>query len=547
MSWVAIAELLTSPAERPVAVDPGKTLGDLRRDTAALVAELRGKSATSVLLVAEDTYRFAAGFLAALHAGLPLTLAPATLLGPRRPGEILLAESQHSPDLHLDHDFAGTAALAPLDPERASIAFLTSGSTGEPKRVPKRLVHLEREIATLEATFGAEAGSGPVRSTVANHHIYGILFYVLWPLARGIPFACRQAAHWGPLLGTLKDGILVSSPAHLGRLEGIEALPADARPRLVFSSGGLLAPEAAAEGARVLGQAPVEVFGSTETGGVAWRRQETPGVPWRLFPGVTATPSDDSLLQVRSGLFDDPLVEMGDRVALGGEGTFTLLGRADRIVKVEGTRVSLTEIEAALLTLPGITEARALLLPGRREAIGAVLVASAESRLALLRRIRGSLSGKLPRVALPRRLRLVEAMPVNSQGKTTQADLLALFEIRAANPMGDPDILAVRAALERCEIDLMVPAGLPCFDGHFPGRAVLPGVTQVDWAWRLGTRYLGLEGGFAGLKGLKFRRIVEPGTRLLLVLERRGADRFGFDFRNAEDSVSTGEIQLAPA
>jgi acyl-coenzyme A synthetase/AMP-(fatty) acid ligase len=68
--------------------------------------------------------------------------------------------------------------------------------------------------------------------------------------------------------------VLVSTPAQLARFPGLLALAQWQRPEMIFSSGGPLAPETAALYRAAFGAAPVEVFGSTETGGVAWRRRD---------------------------------------------------------------------------------------------------------------------------------------------------------------------------------------------------------------------------------------------------------------------------------
>jgi 3-hydroxyacyl-[acyl-carrier-protein] dehydratase len=59
--------------------------------------------------------------------------------------------------------------------------------------------------------------------------------------------------------------------------------------------------------------------------------------------------------------------------------------------------------------------------------------------------------------------------------------------------------------------------------GHIPGRPLMPGVIMVEAAAQLSSFFvkqiLGLEGfiGFAGIEGAKFRSIVEPGNRILLL------------------------------
>jgi acyl-coenzyme A synthetase/AMP-(fatty) acid ligase len=56
------------------------------------------------------------------------------------------------------------------------------------------------------------------------------------------------------------------------------------------------------------------------------------------------------------------------------DGRFRLLGRADRIVKIEERRVSLDALERALREDAEVDDVRVLVLPGQREQLAAVVV-----------------------------------------------------------------------------------------------------------------------------------------------------------------------------
>jgi acyl-coenzyme A synthetase/AMP-(fatty) acid ligase len=236
---------------------------------------------------------------------------------------------------------------------------------------------------------------------------------------------------WETLLPRLQDAVLVSSPAHLGRLGG---LAGTWRPALVLSAGAPLPPAAAVDAATLFGIAPLEIFGSTETGAVASRSWRTADAPWLPLPGTHVERDSDGRLSLLSPWIEgrhtgDDLVEMVD-------GGFLLRGRAGRVVKVEGKRVSLPAVEAALARLPQVADAAVTLLDGAREELAAAVVPSAEGRdlLAQLgpfrfgRHLRAMLAERLEPPARPRRWRFVDAIPTAAMGKRQDASIAAMFE-----------------------------------------------------------------------------------------------------------------------
>src|SRR5262245_14330956 len=261
--------------------------------------------------------------------------------------------------------------LRKLDAEFPGLVLYTSGTTGAAQGISKKLVQMAAEVATLEKQFGNLLGTADVVTTVSHQHIYGLLFNVLWPLAAGRPFHARPLSFLEELAMLKRDFVLVSSPAHLKRIpENMASPTATKRLRAVFSSGGPLPFEVAQESKRLIGPLPIEVYGSSETGGIAWRRQETIGnQPWKPFVGVDwRIDCDDGVLEVRSpNLPDASWFRTADRAKPAGDDSFALGGRIDRIAKIEGKRISLSAIESLLKASPLVGDGRALLLEGRRQ------------------------------------------------------------------------------------------------------------------------------------------------------------------------------------
>ncbi len=424
----------------------------------------------------------------------------------------------------------------------ARLQVYTSGSQGLPSVIDKRLDQLVSEIEALEAAFGpalaCACGEEPtVWATVSHQHIYGLLFLVLWPLAAGRPLAKRRLLYPEDLAASLgpKPSVLVATPAHLKRLgDHIDWRAARQGLRAVFSSGGPLPFEVARSVGMSLGQAPIEVFGSSETGGIAWRQSASADEAWRVFADVQWQLDDSGCLSICSPRLPDAQWWVtSDRAEPVGLDGFRLLGRADRIVKIEEKRVSLTAIEQHLLTTPWVQEVRALVVEtpiGDRVGVVAVPTPLGRAKLNGGRRglsdlLRLALVDVIEAMALPRRWRFVEALPVNAQGKSPEALLRTFFveqpSVDTAVP-SCPEMPCVQW-LERGETQALasldIHAGLSVFDGHFDVTPILPGVAQLDWALALGRECFAMPDRFVRLEALKFVRPVEPGTTLMVALQ----------------------------
>jgi acyl-coenzyme A synthetase/AMP-(fatty) acid ligase len=566
---------------------------------------LAARAGSRWALYVEDTYDFAAALFGAWHAGktviVPGDMQDGTVARLRGASDGFLGDlpgalARPAPAL------AGDVRFAALDREATRLIVHTSGTSGEPLAIPKRLAQLDAEVHALEARFGAlcDSGLAPVNlapetvaagaavpgfgdpddsgpppivwATVTHQHIYGLLFRVLWPLAAGRPFAAERFEFNEEIAQRIAGpAVLVASPAHLRRLpEALDWSPARAGLRGVFSSGGPLPPEAAESALNLLGVAPVEVYGSSETGGVAWRQRARHGATWQPLPGVEFR-IDDGELCVRSPhLPDAAWWRSADRASPAGDGMdgFELHGRADRIVKIEEKRVSLTAMESCLAACAHVADARVLMLADERPAVdaaGAVVAHAARPAVvvaltgagretlarigkpALVAELRALLFAAVDRVALPRRWRFADALPVNAQGKSTEALLGALFAPAPARPLRPTPKWRITEPAH-AQASIALTADLLVFDGHFPGSPILPGVAQVDWAIAFARERFAMPPRFIRMDALKFSQPALPGMHLDVEWQWNAAtSTLQFEYRSTAGRHSSGRLVFAEA
>jgi acyl-CoA synthetase (AMP-forming)/AMP-acid ligase II len=425
--------------------------------------------------------------------------------------------------------------LPPRDDQRVLTVF-TSGSSGAPLPIPKRFGQLAAEVAALEEAFGAQLGDdASVVSTVSHQHVYGLLFTVLWPLAAGRALPTRRYEVAEPLAQALSTpSVLVSSPALLRRLPPVP--PWRTALRAIFSSGAPLPAEASQAALALLGQRPIEVYGSSETGGIASRRE---GEAWVPLPSVEVRVREGQL-EVKSAFIEPGWLRTAD-AAQGSPACFVLQGRADRVVKLEDKRVSLDAVETAVKTCGLFLDAAVVVLTGAKQALGVVAVPVNDNRSQndLVAAMRVALAGQFDASVVPRRLRLVDALPINTQGKIQTERVGQLFA-----PHYPPSVCLSLGA-DAAELELEVLPHLLCLDGHFPGAALVPGVALVAWALHFARETLAVNGSLTRVEALKFKSVMRPGDKPLLSLQwAPSTQRLHFRYRSAKGDYASG--RLAP-
>jgi len=417
------------------------TLHRLRQQVQRLCAVLLVRPEQRWALCFDDSYQFTVGLLAALHAGktaiIPGHSRPSLLQEQSATFDALLTDIELAPfcpQLTPDAVMHSVGAELPAIAPDAQVVLFTSGSTGEPRQVVKPVAGLDLEAQWLAALWGERLRDCCVVASVSHQHLYGLTFRIMLPMALGLPFARYQLLYSEQLSALPADRpwAFISSPAFLRRLDLSLTAPCC---RLIVSAGGMLTDQAAAAVASWCRLPVDEIYGSTETGVLAWRSHAEASRLWQPFAGVEFSCDRQRRWQVQSALIaQSDGLPLDDKLEFAESGKFQLCGRHDRVVKIEDKRISLSEIERRLLAIAGITDAVALPVTRYgRHGIGVVLVLDEQhsaDRLAQLKlQWKRELQRWLEPVAIPRFWRVVNVIPHNSQSKPAWPQIEELFSV----------------------------------------------------------------------------------------------------------------------
>jgi 4-coumarate--CoA ligase (photoactive yellow protein activation family) len=237
------------------------------------------------------------------------------------------------------------------------LTFRTSGSTGVPKFCSHPVALLTQEIDHLETLF---TGAERMLIAVPSHHIYGFLFGILLS-ARLKCTEVIDVRHATPqrLRQLMRSGdLVVSHPAHWAVVAGHVETFAD---RVVGVTSGAPCAQELAEALAAAGvQRLVQVYGSTETGGLGWR--EGSRDPYRLMPFWSRdSAGEDSILR-RLPDGSTQAYPLQDALEWQTSDGFCIRGRLDNAVQVGGVNVFAARVRQILLGHPQVADAAVRLM-----------------------------------------------------------------------------------------------------------------------------------------------------------------------------------------
>ncbi len=318
-----------------------------------------------------------------------------------------------------------------IDPDQELLRLFTGGSTGAPKVWSKTGKNLLTEAHYLAERFAINE-QDLIVATISPCHIYGLLFSVLIPLVSSATVLAQTPSFPAEIAGAVQDNngtILAAVPAHYRALN--EQITSRGSLRLAVSSAGMLDPEDNKRFCSCNKTAITEIYGSTETGGIATRNRTAGETNFTPFETVDWKISRERLL-VRSPYISpqaprdtDGFFMTGDRVKAAPENSFALMGRVDGITKVAGKRVDLEEIRETIRQLPEVEDCFVFTLPapdGRENQICALVQAPVLQKKELLTRLQAGLES----YCLPRIIRRTDRIPMTGAGKY---DLAAIRRI----------------------------------------------------------------------------------------------------------------------
>ena len=350
------------------------------------------------------------------------------------------------------------ASTASRDENLSSMLKLTSGTTAAPRAIRFRSEQLLADCNQICDTMGVsdvDLNFG----VIPISHSYGFSNLLTPLIVRGVPMVMSRDPTPRAVLADLartNASVFPGMPLFYQAFCEIENVPALPRLRLCISAGAPLPISVARKFREKFGLPIHSFYGASECGGICYDRDAT-----NEIEGFVGQPMKDvdlelvdltapsSQIRVRSAAVGDVYFPEPDEEKLGGGvfvpddlltrvgSGFKIVGRISDVINVAGKKVNPAEVEAQLLRFAGVRQAVVFGRPAsagalRNEEVAACVAADVDPSTGLrtglrendlLEFCRSTLSGW----QIPKRIFIVDAIPVNERGKVSRRDLAQRF------------------------------------------------------------------------------------------------------------------------
>ena len=518
---------------------------------------VRRNTTTVILFIPNDIYMFYVTFMGLMQAGkdviLPAMLTEQNIDTLRELTDTIVTDQKFDfpgfTFIDINQSFGSNWDFSDMDDRL--IYFFTSGSTGTPKKICKTFHNLAAEVAMHNKMQHDNFAKNPVMiASIAPYHMYGLLWRFLIPLSAGIaidtnmiftPEELQVSQHKFPKV------LFATTPSFLDGITKYQNqydFPNNCIG--IFSSGSLLSTETSQKTFEIFGVSPFEVFGSTETGGVAFRQQKN-GPSWMVFDDVKIGLDENNCIIADSEFCCARPFQMSDVIEVQNERQFLLKGRADRIVKIAEERISLPEYEEKLGTHKFVDSCYVTTInQNGRIVIGCVLTLTdagkdfitAHGRHEFISDIKNWLSAYFPNVALPRKIRIVNKIPMNTQGKILKSEIAEILRSMVAEPIAK-NLVKTDNFLS---VDFIFLGDASYFKGHFENCPILPGVMQLHFVIKFIQMFFHKNIKTYDIIKLKFTNLILPDTMVHFEVNKLGDNEFSFCYENGDVKYSAGTI-----
>ena len=499
------------------------SLSSIKRMIANKMEQIKSVS-NNVIILPDNNFAFIINFFAAIFSNKNI---------------YLLTESQKINDFKDDYyiadnnisDSVCNYSFSKVDTNKTIINFFTSGSTKESQNIKKTLANLIEEGLDVTEALNLANKELVIKSSTTFCHLFGMTFGLIFPLCNRYLIDTERVLY--PENLDTKNCFFVSSPAFLNAIKK-HSLPFNVNPIYIIAAGAKL--EDDTFGYFEKKASVIEIYGSTETGVIAYRKNSCEK-NLTIFPNVKIENGEvitSKYIYENKSIITDNIEIIDNQISV--------IGRKDRIVKIYDKRVSLESIENVINNTEIVDRSYCFEFENK---LACICSLNESGKNLLFTRGINELKKHLKNIlrnytdVVPQKWCFNNCIPTTQTGKIDKAFINKIF----ATNFSFPVILDSISSENEIKYKIFFNKGCNFYNGHFPDFPITPGVVQLYIASELANHCFKINTIAGQIKKIKFSNIIHPDTiiELSLIKKESGIE---YKYSDATTTYSSGILPI---
>ncbi len=417
------------------------------------------------------------------------------------------------------------------------IEFYTSGSTSDKRNcVKKTIQNLIIESNDLLEEFKLE-GDLEFISTTTLEHLFGAEFHFVFPLNSGFMINLKRINYPEDL--NIKNAVLITSPSFLETMRKYD-VQIEVKPRYIFTAGAKLENETYEYAKSICSGDVIDIYGSSESGSIGYRK-DYKSMRLKLFRGIKILALKDDCTEILTEYSKENHQIIKDRMELFGD-EIELLGRSDRVLKVQEKRIDANVLESKIKENEYIDDCYCLEFAGKIATLVILNNLGKEFLLKngsveLIKSLKNHLKTDFEKI--PQKWKFFDEIPKNIRGKIDKEKIRELFELNLSLPL----ILSRIKEENSITFRLIFLGNSNFFKGHFEDLPILAGVVQLFYVDFFSKLAYNLDCHCGQIRRVKFANIIKPNQIIDLELTKTDTG-ISFKYKDENKTYSSGILPI---
>lgn len=418
--------------------------------------------------------------------------------------------------------------------EKGTITFKTGGTVSDGKLVEKTFANMLTEANDIAVELGIGSGLNFISTTTAEH-LFGFTFHYMLPYVTG-NITHTERIHY-PENINFDNAVLVTTPSFLEAMRKYDSHPVK-NPKIIISAGAKLETPTF-EFAKTIADEVFEIYGSTESGVIAYRK--TPNEKLKLFSGIKILETGKDYTKLETNYSKKSLVTVEDRIKLI-DNKIEFLGRSGRVLKIQEKRIAADIMEAEIKKSDYIDSVYCFEYETKLAAFGVLSDKGKEfllqnDKLSLTKILKSELKNEFEIV--PQKWIFFDEIPKKENGKINKKFIKECFDRNLSLPLIlDRNIYADFACFKIVFIN-----NSNFFKGHFEGFPILAGVVQLFYANWFAQLAFGKDCRCGQIRKIKYSNIIRP-AKVVYLEFKKTENNISYKYYDDEFIYSSGVLPV---